>query len=115
MKEQDVIIIDDPNPTNEHTVVIPVARFDLDWVQPLVGTGHFFGGITIKKNGELRTFRARTGVTKHLKGGQIGYDTDKKNYLRVWDSIAKGYRIVNLNTTKSLTINKIKYVIEDES
>ena len=41
-----------------------------------------------KKNGEgageVRTIRCRTGVTKHLKGGSLGYDAKAKGLVVVW-------------------------------
>ena len=56
--------------------------------------GKFFSATFIKKNGEIRKMLCRTGVKKHLKGGQKRYDYD--DLLTVYDVKKKGYRTIPL-------------------
>lgn len=64
----------------------------------------------IKKDGTVRKMRAMLGVKIHLKGGELSYNAEGKNYLIVWDLDKKGYRTINFNT-----LQHIKYLgIEEE-
>ena len=59
--------------------------------------GKVFSVSFIKKDGTRRNMNARTGVTKHLKGGES--TTADRDYLfTVFDMEKKGYRNVNLST-----------------
>ena len=72
-----------------------------------VSNGRIFSVTFIKKNGEERTMLARTGVTKHLKGG-----TRKNNnadHLIVWSMQDKAYRTINLSTVTKLKANGTEY------
>lgn len=70
--------------------------------------GKIFSAVFIKKNGEERTMVCRLDVKKHLKGGKLSFDPDKKNLIGVFD-MKNGYRFINIDTIKSLTINKQTY------
>lgn len=60
--------------------------------------GRFFRATFIKRTtGELRTMVARMGVTKHLTGGQLGFNPHKKGLLPVFDVQKRAYRFVNLD------------------
>ena len=48
------------------------------------------------------------GVTKHLKGGQSTLDAGK--YITIFDVVNKGYRAINRETIKSVTINHETHV-----
>ena len=72
-----------------------------------VSNGRIFSVTFIKKNGEERTMLARTGVTKHLKGG-----TRRNNnidHLIVWSMQDKAYRTINLSTVTKLKANGTEY------
>ena len=67
--------------------------------------GRFFAVEFIKKNGERRKMIARTGVTRHLKGGERSYDPEPVGNFIVFDTVAKGYRTINMSTVVSMTVN----------
>ena len=69
----------------------------------LQSAGRFVTVVFEKKNGELRTLTGRLGVTKHLKGGVSTLNPDA--YITIYDVVNKGYRAVNRETIRSVTIN----------
>lgn len=69
----------------------------------LQSAGRFVTVVFEKKNGELRTLTGRLGVTKHLKGGTSTLNPDA--YITLYDMVKKGYRAVNRETIRSVTIN----------
>tara|TARA_B110000503_G_scaffold76711_1_gene118324 strand:- start:482 stop:724 length:243 start_codon:yes stop_codon:yes gene_type:complete len=69
----------------------------------LKSAGRFVTVTFTKKSGEDRTLTGRMGVTKHLKGGQSTLDANK--YITIFDVVNKGYRAINRETIKSVTIN----------
>jgi predicted RNA methylase len=69
----------------------------------LQSAGRFVTVVFEKKNGELRTLTGRLGVTKHLKGGTSTLNPDA--YITIYDVVNKGYRAVNRETIRSVTIN----------
>ena len=73
--------------------------------------GKFFTVIFIKKDGTERTMNARLNVRKYLKGGELKYNPSEMGYIPVYDMQAKGYRMVNTNTIKTLKIGKKTYTI----
>ncbi len=72
----------------------------------------FFTVTFIKKNGEERVMNGRLGVHKHTKGGTLKYNPAKRNMVVVFDRNAvgahgpndTGYRMLNLNALKKLSI-----------
>lgn len=72
-----------------------------------------FGVTFIKKNLEVREMTCRLGVTKHLKGGELGYDAQSKGLLSVYDMSAAGYRMINLDTVTELRANGQVYRFEE--
>lgn len=66
--------------------------------------GKIFSVIFTKKNGELRKMVCRTGVTKHLKGGELAYDPIEKGMLPVFDMQKQEYRMINLRTIQSISL-----------
>jgi len=61
-----------------------------------------------RTTGELREMVCRTGVTKHLKGGQAAYDFDAKKLISVYDmqaEVGKGYRSIPLDAIRSINID----------
>ena len=75
--------------------------------------GRIFSATYIKKDLTERIINARIG--KHYKsktGKKAPYDPDKYNLKKVYDMKAKDFRIINLNTLITLSINKTKYIIK---
>lgn len=72
-----------------------------------------FGVTFVKKNLEVRDMTCRLGVTKYLKGGELGYDQVEKGLLSVFDMSANEYRMINLDTVTELRANGQVYRFED--
>ena len=77
----------------------------------LQSAGRFVTVTFKKKNGELRTLTGRLGVTKHLKGGTSTLNPDA--YITIYDVVNKGYRAINRETIRSVTINHITASLND--
>ena len=72
-------------------------------IYQIVADGHVFSGTVIKRStGELREMNCRLGVTKHLQGGELGYNAKAKDLVIVYDLKAKGYRSVALEGVREL-------------
>ena len=78
--------------------------------------GKIFNTSFLKKDKTIRILTGRLQVTKHLKENakEQPYDPNKYNLQPVYDLKAKGYRMLNFNTLLTLTINKEKYLIEEQ-
>ena len=63
----------------------------------------------IKKDGTVRAIRFRTDV-KSEGDGQLSYNPQDKGLKLVWDSDAKGWRMVNVYTVYELTIKGKVYL-----
>tara|TARA_R110001599_G_scaffold189528_1_gene384247 strand:- start:187 stop:528 length:342 start_codon:yes stop_codon:yes gene_type:complete len=76
--------------------------------------GQIFSSTFIKKDGTHRLMNARLKVTKGLKedAKPRPYQPSKYNLICVYDMNKKGYRMLNLNTLLTLTINKNNYKIQ---
>ena len=88
-----------------------------------ITNGKIFSSTFVKKNGEHRLLTGRLKVTKGLKKNakQRPYNPEEYNLVCVYDvALAKNkliknpYRMINLNTLITLSINKEKYLIEQE-
>jgi hypothetical protein len=64
--------------------------------------GPMFKVTFVKANGQLRTYRARLGMERNLKGG-VNHLTDPK-YMTVWSADSQGYRALNLETVTELML-----------
>lgn len=73
--------------------------------------GKFFTVVFIKKDGTSRTMNARLNVRKYLKGGELKYNPYEMGYIPVYDMTAKGYRMVNTKTIKSLQVGNKTYIL----
>ena len=76
--------------------------------------GRIFSATYIKKDMSKRIINARLG--KHYKsktGKKAPYNPEKYNLKKVYDMKVKDFRIINLNTLISLSINKNKYIIKE--
>ena len=75
-------------------------------------SGKFFTVAFTKKDGSTRVMTARTGVTKHLKGGTATYSANPNN-IGVFDTVKGGYRCFDKNSVKVITFKDETYVVED--
>jgi len=75
--------------------------------------GRIFSATYIKKDLTERIINARIGKRyKSKTGKKAPYDPEKYNLKKVYDMKVKDFRIINLNTLISLSINKTKYIIK---
>tara|TARA_R110000782_G_scaffold24093_1_gene62431 strand:- start:106 stop:393 length:288 start_codon:yes stop_codon:yes gene_type:complete len=77
--------------------------------------GKIFSSTFVKKDGTHRLLTGRLKVTKGLKENAKPrpYDPSKYNLVCVYDMMAEGYRMINLNTLLTLNINANKYIIKN--
>ena len=78
--------------------------------------GKIFNTSFLKKDNTIRILTGRLQVTKHLKENakKQPYKPSDYNLQPVYDLKAKGYRMLNFNTLLTLTINKEKYLIQEQ-
>ena len=76
--------------------------------------GKIFSSTFIKKNGECRLLTGRLKVIKGLKedAKPRPYEPSKYNLICVYDMNKQGYRMLNINTLLTLSVNKNTYTIE---
>jgi hypothetical protein len=77
--------------------------------------GKFFTARFVKKNGEIRTIRARLGVKKGLKGGELSYNPSERNNLIVWDLEKQAYRTIKFDNLLEIRYCKTEWRAHDES
>lgn len=79
----------------------------------LTTNGSEFGTVTFVKRstGEVRVMNYRLGVTKHLKGGNQGYDPKQHNLITVYDMTQRGYRSIPIDGVISITKGKEKLIV----
>ena len=85
-------------------------KTELQKFRELVGN-KIFSVEFIKKDGSLREMVCRLGVTKHLKGGSLGYHAEDYNYLIVFDMTKKEYRTLNVSTLRKLKFEGNTYTV----
>jgi plasmid rolling circle replication initiator protein Rep len=83
-------------------------KTELNQIRELVKS-KIFSAVFIKKDGTLREIVCRLGVKKHLKGGELKYSPDDYNYLTVFDMQKEQYRMINVNTLKSIKVDGVTY------
>lgn len=76
-------------------------------IKKVISDGRLFSVTFKKKNGELRTMLARTGVKKYLRGG-VNKNTNP-NHVIVFSVHDKGYRTLDLTKIVQLTANGVTY------
>ena len=81
----------------------------LEQILNKVSNGKVFSAEFIKKDGTVRTMKARTGVVKHLKGGSLAFDPVKKKLIPVFDMDEQSYKFINFNTLQWIKIAGKKY------
>ena len=72
--------------------------------------GKIFSCEFVKKDGSLRKMVARLGVAKNLKGGKNGAGANNA-LITVYDMAVGGYRMINLETLKSLKVAGVAYEV----
>jgi hypothetical protein len=72
----------------------------------IIKSGKFFSAEYIKKDGSVRTIRARSGVKKYLRPNAKpqSYNPKELGYATVFDLQEKDYRLINLQTL--IRVNK---------
>ena len=58
------------------------------------GKGKLFTVTFIKKDGTLRTMRARLGMRRNLTGKGLAFNPASKGLLPVWSADSQGYRMI---------------------
>lgn len=69
--------------------------------------GRTFSVVFKKKDGSIRKMTCRTGVKKHLKGGESTIK-HKDNLFGVFDMSNGGYRCINLDTVISAKVDGVE-------
>ena len=72
--------------------------------------GKIFSCEFVKKDGSLRKMIARLGVSKNLKGGKNGAGVNN-TLITVYDMAVGGYRMINLETLRSLKVAGVAYEV----
>ncbi len=74
--------------------------------------GLIFSTTFIKKDNTIRTLTSRTGKQYTPTGKKAPYKPSDYNLMALYDMRKKAFRMLNLNTLLTLSINKEKYLIE---
>ena len=78
--------------------------------------GKFLNVKFIKKDGSDRSLTGRMGGYKSphapLTGQGLAYNPDDYGLVTIFDTENKGYRMVNINTLKELTLNGETYQVD---
>ena len=75
--------------------------------------GLIFSTTFIKKDNTIRTLTSRTGKQyKSKTGKKAPYKPSDYNLIPLYDMKKKAFRMLNLNTLITLSINKNKYIIK---
>lgn len=74
--------------------------------------GRIFSATFTKKDFTKRLINARLKVNyKPKTNRQRPYDPNTKNLICVYDMTKKGFRMINIKTLDTLSINKNKYIV----
>tara|TARA_R110000744_G_scaffold304025_1_gene412597 strand:- start:480 stop:809 length:330 start_codon:yes stop_codon:yes gene_type:complete len=76
--------------------------------------GLIFSATFTKKDGTNRILKARIGKKYTPTGRRQPYNPEKHNLIPLYDMKKKAFRMLNFNTLLVLSINKEKYLIEEE-
>jgi hypothetical protein len=75
--------------------------------------GLIFSTTFLKKDNTIRTLISRTGKQyKSKTGKKAPYKPSDYNLISLYDMRKKAFRMLNLNTLLTLSINKTKYIIK---
>lgn len=81
-----------------------MTKANMVWRLIQKSKGKFFSVTFEKKDGTLRKMVCRTGVKKHLKGGTLKHNPAELGHAIVYDVQKKGYRTINMNTVKDISL-----------
>ena len=75
--------------------------------------GKFFTVVFTKKDGTVRRLNGRTGVRRHLKGGDVpaGHVSTRKDMLVVYDVKSKGYRCLSRDSIRAIRCGGVEAVV----
>ena len=76
--------------------------------------GLIFSTTFVKKDNTIRTLTSRTGKQYTPTGKAAPYKPAYYNLIALYDMKKKAFRMLNLNTLLTLSINKEKYLIEEK-
>ena len=74
--------------------------------------GKIFAATFIKKDNTIRTLTSRTGKQYTPTGRAAPYKAEDYNLIPLYDMRKKAFRMLNLKTLITLSINKNKYIIK---
>jgi hypothetical protein len=63
----------------------------------------------VKKDGSERRMVCRSGVTRHRRGGSLGFDPAAKDLYPCFDMQSREYRFISLATLQELKVNGHTY------
>jgi hypothetical protein len=84
-------------------------------VEYIRGTEGRFFSLTFEKRtnpGEIRAMNARTGVKKHLKGGEAAYNFAEKQLISVFDMQKGDYRCIPMEGIREMCIEGVWVKVE---
>ena len=76
--------------------------------------GKIFSTTFVKKDNTIRTLTSRTGKQYTPTGKAAPYKAEEFNMMPLYDMRKKAFRMLNLNTLITLSINKEKYLVEQQ-
>ena len=74
--------------------------------------GKIFSTTFVKKDNTIRTLTSRTGKQYTPTGKKQPYKPSDYNLIPLYDMKKKAFRMLNLNTLLTLSINNNKYIIK---
>jgi len=74
--------------------------------------GRIFSCNFVKADGTERKMICRTGVKRHLKGGELPFDPVEKGLLPVFDMEKKAYRMIPLDRVLSIKLAGQEWEVE---
>lgn len=75
--------------------------------------GRIFSAEFTKKDGTVRKIRARLGVRKFLKGGELTYNPEERNNLIVFDLEKSAYRTIKFDNLRNIKYNGTEETFEE--
>ena len=75
--------------------------------------GKIFSTTFLKKDNTIRTLTSRTGKQYTPTGKAAPYKAEDYNLIPLYDMRKKAFRMLNLKTLITLSINKNKYIINE--
>lgn len=91
----------------------PTIKITRESIKSLLksSAGTILSVVFTKKNGEERHLNGRLKVTKYLKGG-VNTTVHIDKYITIYDLQNDGYRNVNIETVKEISVRGKHYIVE---